>query len=435
MMQQTADTNATASASTAPYRDAAWAREILGDASDRDAVREIVAGLDEATLEPFGYGLFYMNLLAILGDRLDPGQIRQLALAAARNKLWRGWEYYSDYVPTQGNGPVAEPRLREFDPERLRSLMARGRGLMVCSFHLGDYRDLPSDMALAGLGCTLPLDARACRDYRQGMAATSEERFSLIQAVDVEESRGARVLARALARKELVFAYVDGNTGTDGPTGDQARTEIDFLGYPARMKNGLLRLAARFGAPVLPVYAVRRGGRGTWVAGDLIEPDGPLRGDAQEDFARRALEHVYRFFETGIYEAPQQWETGCFFHRWRAGATPREIEETPVDVARRSLEAGLERGQVLRLDRRRVAEVRRGESSAWVDVRTLRAFAAPPEQQPLLDRLASGGVDREWLTAQNGSAEEVLAFLAPLAGRGAITVGTESTVFEDPWSS
>jgi lauroyl/myristoyl acyltransferase len=432
MIQQTTDSR-TASSPAAPavqYRDAAWASELLGGAHDADTVRDTIARLDESALEPLGLGLFYMNLLAALGDRVDPGEVRRLALAAARTKLWRGWEFYHGYMSSLGHDPAVatEPRLLDFDPERLRSLLAGGKGLMVCSFHLGDYRHLPTDMALAGLGCTLPLDTRACSDYRQAIAATGEERIRLVQAVDVEEPGGARALAKALAKHELVFAYVDGNTGTDGPMGDQARTEIEFLGYPVRVKNGLMRLAARFGTPILPVYAVRRGGSdqrdpGTWVAGEVLEPGGALRGEAQESFVREALEHLYRFFETGVREAPEQWETACFYHRWRAGTAPRPIEETPADVARRRLEEGIAGGRVLRLDRRWVAEVRRGGASAWADVRTMRAFEVPAERRSLLDRLAAdAGVDREWLAAHGGAADDALELLAPLAGRGLITV-------------
>jgi len=233
-------------------------------------------------------------------------------------------------------------------------------------------------------------------------------------------------LGRPLAAGEIILAYVDGNTGQDGPLGGESRTEVSFLGYPIRIKNGVARLAARFACPILPVLAPRRGGAGHFVAGPIIEPPGRLRGAAQERFAERALQRIYGFFEKHVLESPEQWESACFFHRWRAGAQVAASVAPSAGDLRRELERLLEGGGVLRVNRQRIVEIGRGGETLWTDARTLNAYRPPAAEAPLFARLAAAGpgVDRAWLAERPTAAakQKALAMLSHLLARQAITV-------------
>lgn len=415
--------------STAPQLRPTTMDEILAATKDPDRVREGIEALAETELARFGLDFFHMNFLAIFGDEWPTEDIRRSAARATRNKLFRGWEYYKSYLEQlAGDHSIpARPRLARLDTEAARNLLDGGNGLVICSFHLGSYRDIPTDLALSGMPCTMPLDAAAYADYMNVCDTTRSSLVRSIEAVNVEDPAGVRALARTLKRGGFVFAYIDGNTGQDGPLGEESRTEVELLGYRVRVKNGLLRLAARFGSPVLPMMTVQRGAVGTVVADPVLQPSGRLKGSEQSSFVDEAVRKIYRFFEKGILEQPEQWETGCFFHRWRAGAgSPQSEAMVPVEEARREVEEALCSGKALEMDRRRIVRITNGEEKIWTDARTLRSYKAPGDLAPALDQLSSAdGLGRSWLDIrqqqENGdSTARLFSYLAFLRSRNAI---------------
>jgi len=391
-----------------------------------EVVQHAIAALGEDELNHYGLRSFHLNLLAVFGERWPEARVRRAAQEATRNKLWRGWQYYAYLTHLRAEEP-AIPRIAGVPTERLRALLAGGRGLLLCACHLGDYRHIPTDLALAGLPSTTPMDADGYGQYqRTRQAIPDHPLWRYLRATNVEEPAGTLALARALARGEIVFAYLDGNTGTDGPLGDAGRTELEMLGYRVRVKSGIARLAARFGCPLLPVVVPRVGGCGRFRIGRAVAPDGRLKGPAEERFVREAMAHLYRTFERGICEHPAQWETCCFFHRWRAGAEATALPPVPaLEAAGREVEAELAAGRRLGMNVRRIVEIRGGAETIWSDARTLKAYRAPAAAAWLLDGLSprGRGIDRQQLTERaKSSLPAALSFLALLKARGALTV-------------
>lgn len=386
-------------------------------------VRRAIEELGEEELNHFGLRSFFMNLLAVFGDVWRREYVHEVAVRATRGKLWHGWEYYSYVSHLQVDGEP-RPRLEGVDGEEIRARLEENRGLVVCTCHLGDYRHISTDLALVSIASLMPLDAESFAQYQRTREVELDERFRrFVRAVNVEEPKGSMALARTLSRNGLLFAYVDGNTGQDGPLGESSRTEVEFLGYKVRVKNGLLRLAGRFGRPVLPVMAPRVDGAGILIKGPLLDPGGPLKGAEQQSFVDGAAATLYRFFEGEIRRWPEQWETACFFHRWRAGAET-QANVLPDATAREEVERDLAAGKVLRMNGRRIVPMGKGDEAIWTDVKTLRAFRAPAGVGWLLDELSSagGGVDLQHLSKNTEeAAEKALAFLSFLRAREAVT--------------
>ena len=200
---------------------------------------------------------------------------------------------------------------------------------------------------------------------------------------------------------------------------------LEMLGSRVRVKSGIARLAARFGCPLLPVVVPRVGGSGRFRIGRAVTPGGRLKGPAEERFVREAMAHLYGTFERGIRERPAQWETGCFFHRWRAGAEATPPLPAPsLEAARREVEADLAAGRRLGMNAHRIVEIRSAAETIWSDARTLKAYRAPAAAPWLLDGLSpsGGGLDRQQLAERaTSSLPTALSFLALLKARGALT--------------
>ena len=92
---------------------------------------------------------------------------------------------------------------------------------------------------------------------------------------------------------------------------------MDFFGRPACTTPGLAFLSAASGAPVIPVFAVRKpDGRHLVIVGDAIEAP-PDRGEATIAGYTRLYT---RLLEDTIREYPEQW---FWLHRrWKTRPLP-----------------------------------------------------------------------------------------------------------------
>src|SRR5262245_23078271 len=143
-----------------------------------------------------------------------------------------------------------------------------------------------------------------------------------LQFANVEESRGAIALAKHLARGGTAVATIDGNTGIDGVRGDERRATVGLLGCRARVKDGMIRMAARFGSPILPIIAPAIDGGRTCVASPLIDPGRPLTGPDADRFVQDALQECYDALGRALLVFPGEWSGGDLFHQWRI---PEEV--------------------------------------------------------------------------------------------------------------
>lgn len=404
-------------------------------AADPEAVRAHVQALEPAGLERYGLRGVYLNQLMLLGSRMPRERVRTYAESVVRNRLLGEWEFHA-YLQhfnreVRGAGVIEDPSARStfvwlngWDLARIRALAAEGNGLILCSFHLGPFRFIPFDLGLLGLRMLLPLDRAAFEDTaaaRETLDARMQGLFGLTP-VDIGSSMVA--LLKALRRGDILFVYLDGNTGLDGFTGDQGRTEITFEGLPIRVKSGIPRLAAATGATLLPLIAVRQpDGTGRVFLDEPIRPGGRLKGEAREVFVRETTQALYDVLATRYRTHPDQWDSVAYLHRWRVPTSEAGATLDPAPTAAR-VRLHLRGGGALRLAADRVLDIGGEDAPILVSVRDLKAIRPPRWARSLLRPLLAGAPLDQAALAEHGVADEdeerVHTLLAHLLARGVI---------------
>lgn len=183
--------------------------------------------------------------------------------------------------------------------DRLDAAMAKGKGVIMVSGHLGNWERYSAWLSMKGYPVTV-----IARDANQG---------DVNQMVNEIRSRsGTKVLARGNAARATLSA-LKGN-GLVAILADQNASEVfvPFFGHLAGSALGPGVLAARTGATVLPGYCVYIGdGRWKFVVGDPIEeePGFETKGEGM-------MRAIHAWLEGEIREYPEQW---LWFHdRWRS---------------------------------------------------------------------------------------------------------------------
>lgn len=390
--------------------------------ADEQAVRACLESAGEAELKKYGVDYYFINFLSIFKDRLPLEDVWALAVRATVAKLWGGWEYYSylTRLPEKAGDDVESHetpvRLEGWDTGLIRGLLNEGKGLIICSHHLGAYRYLQTDLVFLGLKVSMPVDGES---YEQTVGAINLARKALraspsadpalmemlesLTPVNVEERSGAAEILRTLERGEVILIFADGNTGVDGPTGKKSRSEVDFFNFRISVKSGAARMSATTGAPLLPVLALASGeGTRRVVSSDPISPPPKSSSRAERDaFVHSAMQSIYSFLEQYARPAPEHWQSSCFLHRWRAAAR-QDVPSSPDILAERSALARLlESGARLKLDGHRVATIDTDNGRVLVDVSELKFYGNLKWAEDLLRVLAEpGGLRHGWLNSR-----------------------------------
>ena len=393
-----------------------------GEHADKDAVRDAYLALTDAELTSSGLNAYRMNLLSLFGETWTRDRINAAARGAAISKLWLGWEYHHHYLPGLGKTP-GEAQLKNVPVDLVKTQLGRGRGLVAATFHQGHFRYIPSDLAHAGVPLCIPLAADSFGNYKTARDANPDAAlWHHLDFTNVEDRRGALTLARLIAKGGCVFAAIDGNTGIDGPRGEHRRGSIHVLGTEVRVKDGLVRMAARFGAPILPMFAHTIDGERICHTAPLIDPGEPLHGEDADAFVESATSEIYARFGENLLAHAGEWSGGDLFHQWRVPGAPasRAIEDVQRELSQRLAADG---GRAV-LNPRRMVELSRAndDDQVWTDAVTLRCYRFPEEMRALIDRLrGDGGVDIDWLDRHEAQTRSRFwRFLCELASRDAV---------------
>ncbi len=193
--------------------------------------------------------------------------------------------------------------------EHLQQALAREKGVIALSAHLGNFTMIGARLAAGGYPFSAvvkqPKDPRFARliDYYRLMVG--------IKTISAKPRReAARQILKALRRNEVILLIAD-----EFKSGG---VEVEFLGRTAPAPRGPVTLALRTGAAVLPTFVTRdHEDRLTLHIGaeiDLIKT-----GDLQEDIAANAS-LLTGHLETMVRRYPDQWNW-LGFHR--NGRRPR----------------------------------------------------------------------------------------------------------------
>ncbi len=298
------------------------------------------------------------------------------ALALARRCLIYRMLIKLDHDDLERGGRVHE--LVNTGP--LLETYARGRGVVVCSMHLGPYYYV--GLELGGLGLTTTtVAADGIRDEKG--IRWSRALAKMPGPVETLPARGAPTLIRmlrALKRGNAVAVYMDGQTGVGGPAAGQHHSVvIPMLGMEMRLRAGPAFLAQKAQAPVVLAVAHRTpAGRRVIEFSDVFDPPA---GDDHE--ARAELMHrMAPWFEERVRRHPEQWGG------WFVPVLTWAETGTAPAVSRESFDREFERvralvadtgGQArLTADRARVAVYEHLGEQVIVEATKKRILAATP---------------------------------------------------------
>jgi len=410
------------------------AKEALRDLSlSPDVARKCFDELSAEELRYFELGLINANFRTVLPNTVHRHSVTAIAEECTRRYLWGGWEYYSFFarLSDQCNANTSEPPLQQLqyhpltkcdDLSVIDKLIEHGSGVLICSFHFGHFRFLPTALALRGFNTVCALDSstyestngliEAAKSCIAALPACKDTYANLrnIHFIDVRDPTTTLRLARALHRGAVVVLFVDGNRGTDSTRGVQARETIKFFDRNVFVKNGAARIAASAKAPLLAVAACRGEHEDRPAVGS------PIFVEDNPSSITCALQEIYAFFERQILLSPENWEGVRLLHQWQPLSESNERQAIVPDGIRVRFAGG--RIELRQTDNRIV----------WMDL-ALRTAYSPPiasDQAAALFCALSNPVGTDISAATAGLAHDVrnkvLLMLGHMLCDGAICV-------------
>jgi Kdo2-lipid IVA lauroyltransferase/acyltransferase len=231
---------------------------------------------------------------------LTDTQVRQLAL-----KVWSGLgrNIFETIHWLKWSGPeIASQVIQGKGWENLDRALARGKGVLVASAHLGNWELMAGCLASR---YQVSAVAQSLYDSRFDEIVTNFREKNLKVSM-IKRGMALRGILQALKENRLLIALLDQDTGKDG-------VFVPFFGKQAWTQSGIARIAQKTGAALVPVF-VLRGANGRFEIHVEKEIKLPRTGDTEKDI----LETVKRYtevIENYVKTYPDQW---MWMHeRWK----------------------------------------------------------------------------------------------------------------------
>jgi KDO2-lipid IV(A) lauroyltransferase len=207
-----------------------------------------------------------------------------------------------------GFAPAAE--------ERLRELMARGRGLVYVTGHVGNWELMAQRVAGDHPSSTI---ARTGNDPRLTELIGRMRAEGKVETLWREDSGTARAMIRCFKQGKLLGILIDQDTRVQS-------VFVPFFGRPASTPRGAADLALRFKVPVVVGWCRRRGERpGDGHEIDLVEVTYDAEPRDREAEVVRLTARCTAVLEAAIRRNPAEW---VWMHeRWKT--RPEEEAEAP----------------------------------------------------------------------------------------------------------
>ena len=191
--------------------------------------------------------------------------------------------------------------------ENLKKALAKGKGIIVVSAHLGSFTLIGSRLSVAGYPTSMI--ARHMRDEK-----LEKEFVEICRLVGQKVIFNNPIMAfyrrcrRTLSRNELVLIMVDQNFGAEG-------VPVKFFNRQAMVPSGSAVLSMRTGAEIVPIFMVKNENNMNVLK---IEPAINVSStDDVEVDTKAYLQAVVDVIEKYIRDYPGQW-VNWIHKRWEA---------------------------------------------------------------------------------------------------------------------
>ena len=227
---------------------------------------------------------------------------REITDEAERKKLvWRAWKNFARGVlETTAILHYSKERIigsvRLQGEEHLQSALAKGKGVLALSAHLGSFTMIGARLAAAGYPFSVIVKHPAAERFAR---LTDDYRAQIgIHTIPAKPRREAvRGLLKALRENRIVLVIAD-----EFKSGD---VMVDFFGMQLPAPRGPATLALRTGAVTLPMFAIRERDDSL-----LLTVGAPIAAVEREDLEASvvATTGVYTsHLEAAIRRYPDQW--------------------------------------------------------------------------------------------------------------------------------
>jgi len=247
---------------------------------------------------------------------------RRALRALARENFLNFAKYLVDFFHFLHISRERADRLVNFGivPQVFDDMLAKGKGLITLSAHLGNWELGAAALAQRGY----PINAVALWQPDPKLNDLYQSYRTNRGIIPIPFGRAARECIAALRRNEIVAVLGDRDyTGS--------RHTVNFFGQPARLPDGPAKLALTTGAPILPVFMVRvQGDKFVYVLGEPIWVD--RKNDTVPDVMNRMaleLEKVIRAHSEQWYLFHDLWDTESDRRLAAAAAFGTQDEDEP----------------------------------------------------------------------------------------------------------
>jgi Kdo2-lipid IVA lauroyltransferase/acyltransferase len=145
---------------------------------------------------------------------------------------------------------IARTELEGAGYERVRALLAAGRGVVIATGHLGNWEVAGAAVTARGLPLDVVVQRQSNPLFDRAITKTRERMGMRV----IDRRHAPRLAPRALREGRAVAFVADQNAGRSG-------VFVDFFGRPAATHRGPALMALRTGAPLFVAAALREGAR------------------------------------------------------------------------------------------------------------------------------------------------------------------------------
>jgi len=233
----------------------------------------------------------YANLKAAFGTRCAPKELRKIVRSAYANI---GQGLIEVFLLPKINEDYLRRYIKFENLHFAKDVLDKGKGLIFLTGHFGNWE--MANAALPLKGFSYKAIAREQKPYMLNSMLNS-----------YRESKGCKILMKGPAVREAITALR--SNGIVGMLVDQDAGKkgvfVDLFGRKASSNRGVMEIALKTGATIIPGFAIRE--KGPFIRFKLFGPLIFQQGLSKEESVKDGFRQYIECLEETISEYPDQW--------------------------------------------------------------------------------------------------------------------------------